>query len=191
MSEYQWRYRCTCGIRDLSLDDGLMDTDRIKSRPICLSLRSSGPAETQTQKVSSSSHASLGLGPTERIFFSTAATRLGQSCPPSSVPVPFDALSSFDALHYLRLGNSTQSHACPPHHLVPPLSLSVPTGVLADLPVVETITFLAIWTGMLWVCRVAFKTRLPSNCKYEKEDAGNAKEGKSNQESREKTRKKQ
>ncbi|ORY78421.1 PIG-X protein [Leucosporidium creatinivorum] len=80
-------------------------------------------------------------------------------CPLSALPSSFSLpLSSFTSLHFLSPSNlaNTLTSSCPPT-LPPPLALPVPTGVIADLPLVESVNVLAIWLGMMWIGWTAFK----------------------------------
>lgn len=79
------------------------------------------------------------------------------SCPPPSLPLhlAFPCLAS-SSLHYLPHSSSFNPNAtspsspCPPS-LPLPLALSIPTGVAADLPFVETTTLLAVWVCAAYV----------------------------------------
>jgi hypothetical protein len=95
--------------------------------------------------------------------------RATSSCPPSSIPLAYPGLASSTSLHFLSPSNASQPYTCPPFQL-PTLSLSVPTGVVADLPYVETINFVAIWSGMLWVGWAALKARRRWDSKVAKEE---------------------
>lgn len=92
---------------------------------------------------------------------------LAQQCPFSDLAA-YPALSS-SSLHFLRPLNNTTS-PCPPYLSLPLLSIPIPTGVLSDLPFTETINFLAIWSGMIWVVRTAYKARKALSRKRKKEE---------------------
>ncbi|GAA5861713.1 hypothetical protein JCM8547_000712 [Rhodosporidiobolus lusitaniae] len=82
------------------------------------------------------------------------------TCSPPSLPsnLSFPSLSSL-SLFYLTpsaSSNISSSSSCPPP-LGPPLTLSLPTGVQSDLPLVETTTFLVIWATFAWVSWSAYR----------------------------------
>jgi hypothetical protein len=81
------------------------------------------------------------------------------ACGPPSLPahLSFATLSS-RTLHYLSLNSSTSLSGpttCPPG-LPPPLTLLLPTGVAADLPLVESVTLIAVWGCFLWLVWTIF-----------------------------------
>ncbi|GAA5843779.1 hypothetical protein JCM9279_000140 [Rhodotorula babjevae] len=85
-------------------------------------------------------------------------------CPSSSLP---DLASSFphlasSTLHFLPLNVSlppslSSFSTCPPAR-PPPLVLVAPTGVLADLPLVEGVTAAAVWACFAFLCWTAVWT---------------------------------
>ncbi|GAA5987586.1 hypothetical protein JCM11641_005370 [Rhodosporidiobolus odoratus] len=81
------------------------------------------------------------------------------ACGPPSLPahLSFATLSS-RTLYYLSLNSSTSLSGpttCPPG-LLPPLTLLLPTGVAADLPLVESVTLIAVWGCFLWLVWMIF-----------------------------------
>ncbi|GAA5931057.1 hypothetical protein JCM1841_001710 [Sporobolomyces salmonicolor] len=85
-----------------------------------------------------------------------------RSCAPACLPYSFPSLSAFE-LHFLSpdaslaSGRSSSSSSCPPP-LPAPLSVIIPTGVAADLPVVEAVTVAAVWFGFAWLAWTAWRT---------------------------------
>lgn len=73
-------------------------------------------------------------------------------CHVDSLPFDHHPFPASNRIVYL---NST---TCPPSRL-PPLSLSIPTGVMSDLPYVEAINFLAIWLGTAYIVWKAFRKK--------------------------------
>ncbi|GAA6029471.1 hypothetical protein JCM8097_003696 [Rhodosporidiobolus ruineniae] len=78
------------------------------------------------------------------------------SCPPPSLPSPlslplFSTTASNLTFHHLPPSPLSPSSisSCPPS-LPPPLTLSLPAGVLSDLPLVESVTVLAVWAVAAW-----------------------------------------
>ncbi|GAA5891010.1 hypothetical protein JCM8208_003132 [Rhodotorula glutinis] len=92
-----------------------------------------------------------------------AAADDAASCPSSSLA---DIASSFphlasSSLHFLPLNASlplatSPSSTCPPPR-PPPLFLVAPTGVLADLPLVEGVTAAAVWACFAFLCWTAVR----------------------------------
>lgn len=81
-------------------------------------------------------------------------------CPPSALPSSFNL--TFHSLHFLAPPSSSDSTSSCPPALPPPLTLIAPTGVISDLPLVETVNFAVIWLGMLTIAWWAFKARKAS-----------------------------
>ncbi|GAA5891576.1 hypothetical protein JCM5296_004263 [Sporobolomyces johnsonii] len=82
-----------------------------------------------------------------------------RSCGPSSLPYSFPSLSASE-LYFLSPSPSlafASSPSCPPP-LPAPLSVTIPTGVAADLPVVEAVTVAAVWAGFLSLAWTAWRT---------------------------------
>ncbi|GAA5883449.1 hypothetical protein JCM1840_004954 [Sporobolomyces johnsonii] len=82
-----------------------------------------------------------------------------RSCAPSSLPYSFPSLSASE-LYFLSPDPSlafASSPSCPPP-LPAPLSVTIPTGVAADLPVVEAVTVAAVWAGFLSLAWTAWRT---------------------------------
>ena len=70
-------------------------------------------------------------------------------CSPTSLrPAPAHTTS----LHLLPCASSTGS-SCERH--LAPLQLTLPTGVLADLPFVESANVALVWLGAAWLASVA------------------------------------
>ncbi|GAA5845952.1 hypothetical protein JCM11251_002948 [Rhodosporidiobolus azoricus] len=104
--------------------------------------------------------------------FLSASSSSSSSCPfpPSSLPDPslwsFPSLSSKQAFYYLHSSsdNSTSTSASPSAGSCPPsrpssLNIRIPTGVMEDLPYVETITMLVVWLCAIWVGWGAWKAK--------------------------------
>lgn len=140
-----------------------MESAKTQYRSPCLFLTCSGLAHRV--KVSRFAHPLSSVNPRHVSDFGLidpGLPSLGSSCAPSTSDLgSFDGLEFAETIHFLRLGNSTASSSCPPKYNVPPLSLTAPTGVLADLPFVEIATFVAVWLGMLWICKAAFWSARP------------------------------
>jgi hypothetical protein len=82
------------------------------------------------------------------------------TCPISSID---DDLSSLFPLsttfHFLSLNTSLSLTDCEAIMHAPPLSISIPTGVVSDLPFVELINFVVVWGALLYLAWVSLKVR--------------------------------
>ncbi|KAI5480963.1 PIG-X/PBN1 family protein [Pseudohyphozyma bogoriensis] len=76
-------------------------------------------------------------------------------CPLSTIPELSSSVPPSTSLHFLSpSAASLSSSTCPPPR--PTTTVQIPTGVLSDLPYVESINFVAVWLGALWVARKAW-----------------------------------
>jgi hypothetical protein len=79
-------------------------------------------------------------------------------CPRTTLDGTYTALASTSSLHFI-LPSPLVPPICPPSFSLPTISVTVPTGALSDLALVEGMTFVGIWLGTLCIAWTAYRAR--------------------------------